>query len=191
MIRVLSLARLTRVYPRRDRWKRPALLVVVSAAVVAVASGCGGGGKGAATTQSLSGKPVVGTGFDFRTPSDWTATVTQTSATAKAGDVMLVSVTVLPLVKAYRVSLFPKVVGELDRLAGTLAARLNGKVVAGRTTTVGGRRVRQYDIAHGGLVDRLTFVLRAKTEYLLTCRWRKADGEPSACSLLLRSFRLR
>lgn len=166
------------------------MLAVVGIAAAVLVSGCGGGG-GRTTTQTSVGQPVVGASYTFRAPSRWTTTVTARAATARADETTLVSVTVLPLVKRYRLELFPKVVRELDRVAASLAARLKGKVTARRTIRVGGRQVRQYDIAHAGLIDRLTFVLRGKTEYLLTCRWRKPDGEPAGCGQLLRTFRLR
>ncbi len=110
---------------------------------------------------------------------------------AKRDVATLVSVTVLPLVRAYRPALFPRVIGELDRVAGTLAGRLHGTVGSKRTITASGGKVRQYEIDHGELVDRLTFVFRGKREYLLTCRWRKQDGAPPACDRLVSSFRLR
>ena len=109
----------------------------------------------------------------------------------KRDEATLVSVTVLPLVRAYRPALFPRVVGELDRVAATLATRLHGTVTARRTVVVAGGRVRQYEIAHDQLVDRLTFVLRDKQEFLLTCRWRRQDGEPAACAQLAASFSFR
>jgi hypothetical protein len=82
------------------------------------------------------------------------------------------------------------VVVELDRVAETLAKRLHGSVTARQTTVVAGRRVRTYELTHDDLVDRLTFVLRGRDEFLLTCRWQTADGEPAACAELVTSFRL-
>src|SRR5262249_5899279 len=102
-----------------------------------------------------------------------------------------VSVTVLPLLKRYRIALFPRVVTELDRVAATLATRLGGKVTSSQTVTVGGRQAREDEIEHGGLVDRITFVLRARRNYQLACRWRGADGEPDACGQLSSSFAFR
>jgi hypothetical protein len=134
---------------------------------------------------------ITGNGFAFAAPSDWAPTVTPRAAVVKQDAVTLVSVTVLPLVKAYRPQLFPRVVGELDRVAKELAGRLQGSVTERRTIVVAGRRVRQYQLTHGELVDRLTFVLRGKREFLLTCRWRKQDAEPAACPQLASSFRLR
>jgi hypothetical protein len=82
-------------------------------------------------------------------------------------------------------------VTELDRVAATLATRLGGKVTSSRTVTVGGRRAREYEIEHGGLVDRITFVLRGKRNFQLACRWRADDGEPDACARLSSSFAFR
>jgi hypothetical protein len=163
------------------------LLLTLGVVLGAILAGCGGGGG----AQEPEGRLVVGAGFTFRAPAGWATTVTPRVATAKRDEVTLVSVTVLPLVKAYRPALFPRVVAELDHVAATLAARLHGSVTARRTTRVAGGRVREYDIAHDELVDRLTFVLRDKQEFLLTCRWRKQDGEPTACVVLGSSFRFR
>jgi hypothetical protein len=158
-----------------------------SLALLTLSAGCGGGGGGGES----AGRLVTGRGFAFSAPSDWASTRTPRAAVVKQDAVTLVSVTVLPLVKAYRPQLFPRVVGELDRVATELARRLQGSVTGRRTIVVAGRRVRQYEITHGELVDRLTFVLRGKQEFLLTCRWRKQDGEPAACPQLASSFRLR
>jgi hypothetical protein len=100
-------------------------------------------------------------------------------------------VTVLPLLKPYRLALFPRVVTELDRVAATLATRLGGKVASSKTVMVGGRQAREYEIEHGGFVDRITFVLRGKRNFQLACRWRADDGEPAACGQLSSSFAFR
>ncbi len=176
------------MYPQPKFGKR-ALAAAAGAVLVAV-SGCGGGGGGGAV-QEQDTAVVKADGYEFRAPADWSATVAGRNAIAKQDAVTLVAVTVLPTVKSYNPKLFARLVGELDRVTGTLAGRLEGRVTARRTTVVAGRRVRQYQIAHADLVDRLTFVFEGKTEYLLTCRWRKADGEPSACATLTSSFTLR
>jgi hypothetical protein len=192
MLRILSVAAGmetigTRVYPERNHRKR-VILLCVSVTLLAVAAGCGGGGS---TEQRAGARLITGKGFEFSAPSDWAPALTATAAVVKRDAVTLVSVTVLPLVKPYRPQLFPRVVGELDRVAGELAGRLQGRVTERRTVIVAGRRVRQYQITHGEFADRLTFVLRDKQEFLLTCRWRKRDGEPAACLQLASSFRLR
>jgi hypothetical protein len=181
----------TRVYPEHNRRKRVILLCAALASVT-LAAGCGGGGGGGGSDRGeVRGRLITGRGFEFRAPSDWVTTMASRAAVVKRDAVTLVSVTVLPLVKPYRTQLFPRVVGELDRVAGELAGRLQGRVTGRRTIIVAGERVRQYEIAHGEFVDRLTFVLRGKQEFLLTCRWRKQDGEPAACPQLASSFRFR
>jgi hypothetical protein len=188
MIRVLSVVAIgTRVYPQRNHRKRAALLCA-SLALLTLAAACGGG-DGA--KRESAGRLIAGRGFEFNAPSDWESTITSRAAVVKQDAVTLVSVTVLPLVKPYRAQLFPRVVGELDRVARELAGRLQGRVTERRTIVVAGGRVRQYQITHGELVDRLTFVLRRKQEFLLTCRWRKQDGQPAACAQLAASFRFR
>jgi hypothetical protein len=193
MVLVLSVEALRRVYPHRNRCKR-SLPICAVAAVALVVAGCGGGG-GAAGNQSQagggSGQAVAGAGFSFRTPDDWKVTVRPTSAEAKGVSSELVSVTVLPLLKPYRLALFPRVVTELDRVASTLATRLGGEVTSSQTVTIAGRQARQYEIEHGGLVDRITFVLRGKRNFQLACRWRADDGEPDACGQLSSSFAFR
>ena len=163
-------------------------MLYASLALLTLLAGCGGGGG---AEPESSGRLITSGGYKFSAPSDWAATLTSRAAVVKQDEVTLVSVTVLPLVKRYRPQLFPRVVGELDRVARELAGRLQGRVTERRTIVAAGGRVRQYQITHGELVDRLTFVLRGKKEFLLTCRWRKQDGEPAACAQLASSFKLR
>ena len=105
----------------------------------------------------------------------------------------MVSVTRFPLIRAYRPELWNKVVAELDRAAAAVASQQKGKLANPKTVTIGGRRARQYDIEyeHDGkqLVERIAFVLRGKTEYLLLCRYER-DGNTRACDRLLATFRL-
>jgi hypothetical protein len=189
MFRVLSIVAIrSRVYLRwPDRKRAPACAVAGLALVLALAA-CGGGGGGG--PKQPTGHLVSGTGFTFLAPDGWDVTVGARQATARKDATTLVSVTVLPLVKPYEPRLFPRVIVELDRVAGTLAGRLHGSVRSRRTATVAGRRVRVYELVHGRLVDRLTFVLRGRTEFLLTCRWRGTDGAPAACGQLASTFRL-
>ena len=106
--------------------------------------------------------------------------------------VRLVSVTRYPLVRAFRPELWKKVIPELDRAAAQVAQQQNGTVSASRTIRVSGRQARSYDIdyEHEGkeLVERITFVLRGKTEYYLLCRYDGGDAE--ACERLLATFAL-
>jgi hypothetical protein len=193
MLRVLSVANSTRVYPRSQGWKRSALVIAALAVAVAPA-GCGGGGK-ETTTAAAAAKTVAGPGFSFGVPTGWQVTRAARSATVRpAGGPALASATVLPLLKRYRPALFRKAAVELDRVTATLAQRLSAKVIAKRTVVVAGERARQYDLAYSrggsGLVDRITYVLRGKSEYYLLCRWAADQGESSACALLTSSFRL-
>ena len=187
MFRILSVVDLSRVYPQRNSRKRPVCVAVVLALALA-AAGCGGGGT---TTAPSTGRTVTGNGFTYLAPEDWTTTVQPTSASARQDESTLVTVAVLPLVKPYRAALFPRVAKELDRVASTYAANLKGEVTSRRTVDVGGRQAREYRVEHGDLVDLITFVLRGKRSYQLTCRWRADDGEPGACSLLSSSFAFR
>jgi predicted Zn-dependent protease len=155
-------------------------------------AGCGGGGGGSSTSAGSAGggQEVKGPGFTFHAPDGWTVKTSPTSAVAGQDKDTFVSVTVLPLVKPYRPALFLRVARELDRVADDLAKQLGGQVVSSNTVIAAKSRARQYEIEHRGLVDRITFVLRGKREYQLTCRWPKADGRPDACDQLAASFSL-
>lgn len=157
--------------------------------MIAFVAGCGGGGSG--ETSVASGQELTGPGFSFQAPEGWTVKTLPTAAEARQDPSTVVSVNVLPLVRPYRLALFPRVAKELDRVAAAYAASLKGTVTSKRTVLVAGRKARQYQIAHGDLVDRITFVLRAKRNYQLTCRWRAQNGEPAACAQLVAGFALR
>jgi hypothetical protein len=107
--------------------------------------------------------------------------------------VELESVTVIPLIRALRPSLWRKASGELDGVAARLAAGLGGTIESRATVTVGGVRGRRYEFAYedGGskLRERLTFLLSRKTEYQLLCRWEATGPMPDACALLETTFR--
>ncbi len=180
------------MYPQRTSRKRSALGVPLALAVSALLAGCGGGGS---KTAGAGTQKVTGTGFTFSVPLGWQVTAAGRNVTVKHGSgPELASVTVLPLVKRYRPALFTRAIAELDRVTAALAAKLKGKLIARRTIIVAGLRARQYDLAYtragSGLIDRITYVLRAKSEYYLLCRWPADEGEPSACVLLTSSFRL-
>jgi hypothetical protein len=157
-------------------------------ALILSAAGCGGGGGGTTESSAGSGRIISGPGFSFQAPGAWTVKVLPTSAEARQDASTVVSVTVLPLVKMYRPTLFLRAAKELDRVASAYAASLKGTLTSRRTVDVAGRRARQYEITHGGLVDRITFVLRGKRSFQLTCRWRSQDGKPEACAQLGASF---
>lgn len=154
-------------------------------------AGCGGGGSGTTESSAGAGQTVSGEGFSFRAPEGWTVKTLPTSAEARQDASTLVSVNVLPLVKPYRLALFPRVAKELDRVASAYATSLKGALTSRRTVDVAGRKARQYEITHGDLVDRITFLLRARRNYQLTCRWPSKDGEPAACGQLSASFAFR
>ena len=159
--------------------------------VLPAVAGCGGGSGGNTESTAGSGQAVSGPGFSFQAPEGWTVKTLPTSAVARQDPSTLVSVNVLPLVKPYRFALFPRVAKELNHVASAYAANVHGTVTSRRTVDVAGRKARQYEIAHGDLVDRITFLLRAKRNYQLTCRWRSKDGEPAACAQLTASFAFR
>ncbi len=103
------------------------------------------------------------------------------------------SVTRFPLLRRFRPGLWAKVVGELDRAAAGVAHQQRGSVTASQTMTISGRQARRYEIAYElngkRLVERIAFVLRGKTEYLLLCRFQRR-ASTAACDRLLASFRL-
>jgi hypothetical protein len=107
--------------------------------------------------------------------------------------VSLLSVTRYELLRAFRPGLWSSVLPELDRAAAGVAAQQNGKLGTSATITVAGRQARRYDIDYERngkrLVERLVFVLRGKTEYLLLCRY-EAGGDTGACDRLLATFTL-
>lgn len=148
-------------------------------------AGCGGGGPPAV-------KVVQGNGYRFSAPADWAVARSARSLTASNG-IQLVSATRYVLLRRFRPGLWAKVVPELDRAAAALAQQQNGKVVNAETVTVGGQRARRYDIEYTRdgkqLVERIAFVLRGKTEYLLLCRYDRG-GSTDACDRLLATFTL-
>jgi hypothetical protein len=168
------------VVPARNPGKRLALLLGL------LVAGCGGGHAPA--------KLVDGTGYSFEAPGDWAVSrvVGQVSVAPEHGE-ELVRVSRLPLIRRFRPSLWAKVVPELDRAAATLARQQAGSTASAQDVTIGGEPARTYDVryTHAGaaLVERITFVLREKTEYFLLCRFERRHGS-SACALLLRSFSL-
>jgi hypothetical protein len=154
--------------------------------VALVLAGCGGG------SRPTPEKIVRGAGYRFTAPADWAVARSPRIVQASEG-VGVVSVTRYVLVHAYRTADFDHVVSELDRAARDVAEQQNGRVTASRTVTVSGRRARSYDIAYSrdgeNLVERITFVLRGKTEYYLLCRY-EVGGDTDACERLLATFTL-
>jgi hypothetical protein len=135
---------------------------------------------------------VQGEGFSFRAPAGWK--VERRAAELLVGEgTDLVSVTRYPLLGRFRPGQWAKVVPELDRAASALARQQTGTVADPKTITVGGQKARRYDVLYERdgkkLTERITFVLRKKTEYLLLCRYERGDST-DACDGLLSSFRL-
>ncbi|HEU5277432.1 MAG TPA: hypothetical protein VFU26_00865 [Gaiellaceae bacterium] len=133
-----------------------------------------------------------GQGYSFAAPSGW-AVSRQSRAVQVASGTALVSVTLYPLQRRFRPELWEQVVPELDRAAAGVARQQQGSVSTSATVTVAGLKARRYDIwyerAGKQLVERIAFVLRGKTEYLLLCRY-EAGGDTEACDRLLTSFKL-
>jgi hypothetical protein len=168
----------SRFVPSGNRRKRAAC-----ALSLLVLAGCGGAGVKPAQL-------VHGSGYRFSAPADWAVVRSGRSVQASKG-LRLVSVTRYPLLRAYRPALWLRVVPELDRAAAQLAEQQSGQVGDSRTVTVAGQNARRYDIDYerGGqaLVERLAFVLRGKTEYLLLCRYDRG-GDTAACDRLVATF---
>lgn len=158
----------------------------VLAFAVLLLAGCGDGGG--VTKERL----IRGPGYTFSVPADW-----QASRNARevrlANGLDVVSVTRFQLARAFRPELWPQVVKELDRAADAVATRQRGEIAETQTVTIAGVRARRYDIRYERdgkeLVERIAFVLRGKTEYLLLCRY-EAGGDTPACDRLLATFRL-
>ena len=150
-----------------------------------VVSGCG-------STAAQKGHVVRGTGFTFVAPADWGISRKNTQVQAAQGT-QLISVTRFPLLRRFKPTLWDKVVPELDRAATAVARQQQGTVSDPRTVTVAGQKARRYDVGYTGqgkqLVERIAFVLRGKTEYLLLCRYERG-GSTEACDGLLTSFKL-
>jgi hypothetical protein len=150
-----------------------------------VVSGCG-------STAAQKGYVIRGTGFTFVAPAQWE--VSRKGAEVRAAQGMqLISVTRFPLLRRFKPALWDKVVPELDRAAAGVATQQQGTVSDPRTITVAGQQARRYDVAYAAegkqLIERIAFVLRGKTEYLLLCRYERG-GSTDACDGLLTSFRL-
>ena len=166
--------------PSRNRRKQAVLGLTLL-----VLAGCGGG-------AAPNGHIVRGTGFTFAAPTDW-AVARKGAEVQAAQGTTLISVTLFPLLRPFRPELWAKVIPELDRAAAAVARQQKGEVGDSRTVRVAGQKARRYDIAYASegkqLVERIAFVLRGKSEYLLLCRYERG-GDPEACDGLLTSFKL-
>jgi hypothetical protein len=170
-----------RLVPVPNPRKRAAIGVVLL-----VLTGCG------ASSSAAGDRLVQGQGFSFRAPADWALERRGSEVQAGRGT-DLISVTRYPLLRRFRPQAWAKVVPELDRAAATVARQQSGTAADSRTVTVGGRQARRYDVLYERdskkLTERITFVLREKTEYLLLCRYERG-GSTDACDRLLSSFKL-
>jgi hypothetical protein len=166
--------------PSRNRRKQAVLGLTLL-----VLAGCGGG-------AGAKGNVVRGNGFTFVAPGGWA--VTRKGAEVQAAQsTTLVSATLFPLLRRFRPELWAKVIPELDQAAAAVARQQKGEVGDSRTVTIAGQKARRYDIAYTSegrqLVERIAFVLRGKSEYLLLCRYERG-GDTEACDGLLTSFKL-
>jgi hypothetical protein len=165
---------------------RPGAIALVVCALAA----CGGGGGG---SNQPSTRTIRGSHFVFQAPFAWHVRRrgSEVGAAPKPIAPEFVSVSTFPLLHAYRPALFTAVRHELDVDARQLATRLGGTVESSATAIVAGTRSRQYELLYssGGhdFHQRITFVLRGKTEFQLLCRW--TGSEPSACAQLEQTFR--
>ena len=138
---------------------------------------------------------VRGTGYTFQAPAEWTIVRSGRQVQAAEGgkSLALIAVSRFPLLRPAKEELTAKIVKELDGVATGVAAQQHGSISFSETTEIAGRQARRYDIAyeaHGKqLVERLVFVLRGKTEYLLLCRFEQA-GDTAPCDALVGSFTL-
>jgi hypothetical protein len=162
------------VLPLRNPRKLAA--VALAAALVAAAAGCGGSGK-----TSAGGKRVRGEGYTFRAPADWQVRRRLRIVEAHSGDA-LVSVTALPLAKAFEPSLWQQAVKEMDSRAAQYAQQAGTTVGRSSTITVAGQQARSYELKND---RRLAFLLVGKREYVLYCR-----NAGSTCDALFSSFAL-
>jgi hypothetical protein len=149
-------------------------------------AGCGGG------TSTSKGQVVRGSGYHFSAPAAWAVRRTGREVSLSSG-IEVVSVTRYALLRSFRPELWGRVVPELDRAAAGVARQQQGKVTSSTTGTIAGRRARTYEIAYSrngkDLVERISFLLREKTEYYLLCRY-EGGGDTGACDRLLATFTL-
>jgi hypothetical protein len=140
---------------------------------------------------------LVGPGFTFSVPAGWKVTRTTRSVAAspsKSGD-QVVSASVFQLARPFQPAKWEITVRELDRLAKQLAGRLGGTLEQAKTVRVATLRARQYGIAYESkgekLGQRLTFLLRKRSEYQLLCRWKRPPGDEIAggCETMAATFR--
>jgi hypothetical protein len=169
------------------------LALLVLALLLAIA-GCGGGSSDQEATATVA---VRGPGFVFRAPADRELVRTERAVMVQPpgeGGAELESVTRYPLIKAFRPTLWPGVVTELDGAVDKLAAGLSGTVESDENVRAGGRRARRYEVSYERegeqLRQRITFVFRGREEFQLLCRYPDAETPPPACTLMEQTFTL-
>jgi hypothetical protein len=164
----------------------PRKQAVLAFALPLLLAACGNGGTG--TGERL----IRGPDYSFSGPAGWEVSRTQRELRLTSG-LNVVSVTRFQLARAFRPELWPEVVKELDQAAEAVATRQRGEVDDRQTVTISGLRARRYDIRYEAdgkeLVQRIAFVLRGKTAYLLLCRY-APGGDTRACDGLLATYRL-
>ena len=148
-------------------------------------AGCGGG------SEPTPVGVIRGSDYHFSAPSEWDVTRDRRTLEVSKG-IEVLFVTRYSLVRAFTPALWPRVVSEFDGVVAKIARQQHGSVESSKTVTVAGRTSRSYVVhyEHDGkqLVERITFVLRGKTEYYLLCRYEGGDTE--ACDRLLATFTL-
>lgn len=122
-----------------------------------------------------------GEGYAVRMPADWQVRRHGRIVEAGSGKA-LVSVTTLPLPKAFTPALWREAVAEMDKRAAQYAEQVGTSVDRSRTITVAGQEARAYDLKRD---LRLAFLLVDRREYVLYCR-----NAGSACDTLFSSFQL-
>jgi hypothetical protein len=121
-------------------------------------------------------------GIHFRAPADWKVTVANGRTTAKDG-ASFVQVATFPLVHTYTVGLFTKVQSELALRMAEVAKQGGGTVGAHSVVIVDGAKSHSYEVSIGDRIDRYTFFLRGKREFLLVC-----SADAGVCDELAASF---
>jgi hypothetical protein len=159
---------------------------------VCLLAACGGGGG----KKLEPAQTIRGSGFVFQGPGGWHVRRTDGKVSAAPSPISteLIQVSVFPLLRTYRPSLYAlEVAKELDPYARRLAAQQHGSLLRSADVQIAGIRSRQYELDYSRgsqrLRERITFVFRLKTEYELLCQWDASKGEPSSCGQLASTFR--
>ncbi|MGZ4289159.1 MAG: hypothetical protein ACXVQQ_03555 [Gaiellaceae bacterium] len=144
---------------------------------VLILAGCGG-----SRAEKAQWRTVSAAGFHFRAPAAWSVATAKGRTTARDG-ADFVQVATFALVRPYDASLFTRVQTELAARMAVVARESGGTVAGHRVVTVAGSRSHSYDVRVGKRIDRYTFVLRGKREFLLLC-----SADAAVCDELAASF---